>query len=80
MQILKFFANAKNSTWYQSLACENIVKGHCCCFSLDIGKIFVDLTFWTSDRDRPQWVQTRREALWFSKLQFLEGQIDSYSR
>ena len=27
----KYHANAKNSTWYQSLACEDTVKGHCCC-------------------------------------------------
>ena len=44
-KFLSISANAKNSTWYQSLACENTVKGHYCCFSLDLGKRFADPTF-----------------------------------
>ena len=63
LQILKVYANAKNSTWYQSLACENKVKGHCCCFSLDLGIRFADLTFWTTDRDGHQWSQFGRVVL-----------------
>ena len=37
-------ANAKNSTWYQSLACEDTVKGDCWCLPRPWDN-FADLTF-----------------------------------